>query len=75
MMRQGGPVYIPQDMRTHTHELRSLKDWVTRFLQRNKSTTRPDNELQDILGDLETYSTFYFDLVRQSTVHSVELGR
>jgi len=62
-------------MRTHTHELRALKDWVERFLQRTHNSRRSDNEMQDIIADLETYSACYFDLVRQSTVHSVELGR
>jgi len=76
MIRQGGPVYIPQDIRTHTHELRNLKDWVQRFLKRNASSNRSSStDLQDIIADLETYSSFYFDLVRQATVHSVELGR
>ena len=62
-------------MRTHTHELRALKDWVERFLQRTNHSRRSDTEIQDIIADLETYSACYFDLVRQSTVHSVELGR
>ena len=26
-----------QDMRTHTHELANLKDWVKRFLKRNRN--------------------------------------
>jgi len=75
MFRQGGPVAIPQDMRTHTHELAALKSWVQRFLERNRSSKHSDNEMQDIIADLETYSACYFDIVRQSTVHSVELGR
>jgi len=76
MFRQGGPLLIPQDLRTHVHELGSLKDGVRRYLEKKAySSKAKSTDIEDIMADLETYSAFFADLVRQASVHSVELGR
>lgn len=75
MFNKNHPTLVPKSLHQSNHEVKELQAWASRYLRRNNHRRgKTSDDLKTIVGELQMYAQCYFDLIRQCTVHSPELG-
>lgn len=75
MLNRNHPTLVPTSLHQSNHEVKELQAWASKYIRRNNHRRgRNSDSLKTIVGELQMYAQCYFDLVRQCTVHSPELG-